>query len=276
MILISGHAATQLNELMLTEAEREIVQNKQKSAAVYSYNSLAELNFELKLRTQIMEAAVALNYSRAGFASFKNSRCNEQFWLRTANGGFKLKSGVLPSVGINDIYQNGQLYAFECATAIVILLYKAVLTVIGRETFDVYFKDLYLHDWNNDSDLRLITINNKNEAYPGDVLYFKNPDYDPRTPQWQGENVVMLAYDQYYGHGIGIKSSQEMIAALNKRRKPESMTSSFLTNIVVHPDFNYLWRLSLRGNSAEEQQSRLNHAIIAKIGTNTFIVQTND
>nr|WP_325049992.1 hypothetical protein [Cohnella faecalis] len=68
----------------------------------------------------------------------------------------------------------------------VIILYKATLDSIGKDTFNAYFKDLFLYDWNYDNNLKLITVENKNEAYPGDVLYFENPDFDPKTPEWRG------------------------------------------------------------------------------------------
>ncbi len=271
MILISDGDAAQISKLTLTELQRDILQNKEKSPVVYQYVSPEALGFELKMRANIVEVAKALNYSGVSFATFQNSRCNERFWSRSENGGFRLRSGVLPSDGISDIYQNGRLYAFECATAIVIILYKAILDTINKETFNVYYKDLFLRDWNSDSDLRLISTYNKNEAYPGDVLYFANPDHAPETPEWQGENAVMLADDLYYGHGIGIGSSQKMISSLNKKRKPGSLTSAFLSDLVIHPDFEYLRKLSLWGNHLVVRSKHSVNSIVARIGTNVYI-----
>ncbi len=264
MILISGYHAEQINKYLLTELERGILQKKEKSPVTYRYDSTETLVFELKMRTRIVESAKALDASHASFTTFKNSRCNEKFWSRTENGGFQLKSGVLPSDAVSDIFHNGRLYGFECATAIVIVLYKAILDSIHKEPFNVFFKDLLLWDWNYDSDLRLISTDNKDEAYPGDVLYFKNPDYAPETPQWQGENAVMLADDLYYGHGIGIKSSEKMISSLNSKRKPGSTTSAYLFNQVVHPDFEYIRKLSA-GRTPSERP------IVAQIGRYTYM-----
>lgn len=120
------------------------------------------------------------------FSTFENSRCNPRYWTRTGGGGFELNSNVTPSAAINDIFVNGQLYAFECAMAMVMILYKATINMIGEAAFNRNFTGLYLWDWNYDSNLKLITTFNRNELQPGDVVYFKNPDHDPAKPEWQG------------------------------------------------------------------------------------------
>ncbi len=135
---------------------------------------------------------------------------------------------------------NGYKYAFECSTAIVIVLYKAVLDSIEEHEFNRLFADLLLYDWHYDDDLRLIQEQGSAGAYSGDILYFKNPDVNPETPEWQGENVVKMGKDLYYGHGIGIQSAQGMIAKLNRHRKPGSHTPAYLTDLVIYPDFLYL------------------------------------
>lgn len=270
MIVITGVDVEQINTLQLTDLEREIVNQKKNSEIVYRYVSLEALEFELKTRTAIIDAAKALKASDATFAVFKNSRCNNQFWSRTDNGGFRLNSGVRPSVGIKDIFENGQLYAFECATAMVITLYKATLTVLKKDVFDVYFQDLYLRDWNYDSDLQLKIIEHKNEVIPGDIVYFKNPDHNPATPEWQGENAVYLGNGLYYGHGMGIKPAEGSIASLNKRRIPGSTTSAYLSDEVVHPDFEYLRKLSTSRSRQIVDSNDTEDVIIARIGTYVF------
>ncbi|MCD9020235.1 protein-glutamine gamma-glutamyltransferase [Cohnella silvisoli] len=272
MILISNGDAEQISKLPLSQFEKDIVQNKWKSSVVYQYDSLDALEFELTMRTSIVKSANALNSSAVTFDTFENSRCNERLWSRTDNGGFQLRSGVLPSDGISDIFQNGRYYAFECSTAIVIVLYKAILDVIHKETFNNYFKDLYLRDWNSDSDLRLISTYNNQEAYPGDVLYFKNPDHDPEKPEWQGENTFKLADDLYYGHGIGRATSEKMISSLNEIRIPGSTTSAYLSELVMHPDFEHLRKLSPRESRLVVQNKHIENPIVASIGTKTYIL----
>ncbi|GLX67299.1 protein-glutamine gamma-glutamyltransferase [Paenibacillus glycanilyticus] len=247
MLQISGSDAGQIDPSALTPVEREVLQGKQSSPVVYQYDSMNALRFELRLRDRTVNAAKMLQNSRADFAVFRNSRCNPQFWTRTDNGGFQMNPGVQPSDAINDIFQNGELYGFECATAIVIVLYKAVLDTIGAQMFNSLFNPLYLRDWNHDSDLWFITTQNKNESYPGDVMYFRNPDHDRDTPEWQGENVVKLSEDLFFGHGIGIETSEEIINALNKMREPFSTQSAYLDDLVVHPNFKHLQQIAATG-----------------------------
>lgn len=239
MIIVAG-STNPIDVSELPELEAQIYRAKQNSPVVYSYNTVGELRFELELRTQICTAARALNQSGAQFGTFKNSKCNPQYWILTSDGGFLLKGGVQPSTAVRDIFLQGWLYRFECATAIIIVMYKAVLESIPAATFNELFPNLYLHDWNADNDLRLITVKVAPDTFPGDVMYFSNPDYDPETPEWQGENVVKLDEDVYYGHGIGIKSAAGIIAALNGHRTGPNPESAYLLPQATYPDFAYL------------------------------------
>ncbi|MCR8844978.1 protein-glutamine gamma-glutamyltransferase [Paenibacillus sp. SC116] len=267
MILINGVSPEQINMMPLSTLERSILSKKQNSPVVYRYDSLGALNFELKTRVSIVEAAKTLNASGVDFADFDKSRCNEQFWIRMENGGFQLRSDVLPSDGINDIFRNGKLYAFECSMAIVMVLYKAILDVLPKQTFNRHFQDLVLYGWHYDKDLPLRKIESGLEVYPGDVQYFKNPDYDPETPEWQGENVVVLGDDLYFGHGIGIRTSRGMIDALNKARRPFSYTSAYLMDEVVILEYELLRTLPLR----EERTGMDDVGVLtAHIGTQAY------
>lgn len=268
MIVIAGNN-TPFDTTALSGLEREIYRQKEMSPEEYRYASEADLRYELKLRSLTVAAAKALNASGAGFASFSKSRCNERFWTRDGDGGFRLNDGILPADGIRDIYDHGPAYAFECATAMVILLYKAVIEANGNEAFNANFPGLYLYDWHYDSHLRLVHEDGK-PSYPGDVLYFRNPEHDPNKPEWQGENAVKLGDDLYFGHGIGIKSEQEMITALNAVRKPGSDVSAYLTDEVVHPDYAYIRGLTARNRYAGTPMiSRAR--IVARIGSRIYI-----
>ncbi|TKH41845.1 protein-glutamine gamma-glutamyltransferase [Paenibacillus terrae] len=208
--------------------------------------------FETTLRSRIVEAAEALNQSGVSFATFDTARCNEQFWNLTEKGGFQLKAGITPAQGIRDIFENGHKYAFECATAMVIVLYKGVLDSILESEFNRIFADMLLYDWHYDSDLKLIQEQGSHKAVPGDILYFNNPDVSPETPEWKGENVVKLREDSFYGHGIGIRTAEGIIDSLNRHRRPGATTSAYLTNEVIYPDFAYLSQFAPEGNREEE------------------------
>ncbi|MCL6604047.1 MAG: protein-glutamine gamma-glutamyltransferase [Paenibacillus sp.] len=237
----------------------------------YYYQSPEAVRFERSMREGIMEAAVALNASGADFSTYEESRGNMQLWSRTNNGGLLLKKGVPASVGIEDIFRNGHLYAFECGTAMVIVLYKATLGAIGENTFNMYFKDLFLWDWHYDSNLRVIFTHSKYETLPGDIVYFKNPDHAPEKQEWQGENAVMLRDGLYYGHGIGITTAEGIITSLNQERVPGSVTSAYLINDALHPDFEYLRSLSLGRELPVMEQRRSESTIFSRIGGTSYI-----
>lgn len=201
-----------------------------------AYPSARDLEFELRFREATMDAARALNVSGASFAVFERSYCNEEFWRRESNGAFRLRRDRRPSEGVRDIFVDGSLYGFECATAIVIVFYKAALDMIGDDAFDRLFANTYLFHWNVDRDLGLTTLPTT-KFVPGDCLYFDNPDVDPATMQWQGENVILLGPDLYYGHGMGIRGARDIVESLNRHRREGATRSAYLLPQATRPDY---------------------------------------
>lgn len=230
--------------------EKIITDKMVSSKEIYTYDSLKELKFELDLRSSIIQASRELNKSSFKFKIFKESMCNPQFWTRTEEGGFLLNKDVEPYDAIKDIYINSSQYGTECATAIVIVFYKALLNIFPRILFNKLFDHIYLMDWKYlDDDLGIGTFLNAADYFPGDCRYFKNPDVNPKTPEWQGENVIDLGDGTYYGHGIGIKDMEEIIKELNKNRKEDFTKSAYLTNSATLLDFKYLAKEYLNSNS---------------------------
>lgn len=209
----------------------------------YYYNTIDQLKFELELRKEIVESSIRLNNSSFSFATFRKSRCNNRYWKRTDEGGFLLKNDTSASESIRDIYVNGRKYATECATAIIIIIYGAVQKVYPPDLFDRLFSRIYLMDWQHiDNSLGIKYYTNRTDHLPGDCRYFKNPDVDPLTPEWQGENAIDLGNKFYYGHGIGIMTAEGIINVLNKHRIPGSETSAYLLNSATLPNFNQLYK----------------------------------
>ncbi|MBV4418433.1 protein-glutamine gamma-glutamyltransferase [Clostridium tyrobutyricum] len=224
--------------------EKYILDILSSSSHIYNYNSERELKFELNLRKNIVNASISLYRSNFGFSIFRKSRCNTDYWERTRQGGFLLKEGAKPSSAIDDIFTNGDEYATECATAMVIVYYKACLDSLGSKIFNNTFPKIYLMNWHNvDKNLGLTTVDNAADNIPGDCRYFQNPDVNPLTPEWQGENVIYLGDDMYYGHGVGIKNGDEIINTLNKTRIAGSSRSAHLLPSATRPDFEKLSRL---------------------------------
>ncbi|USK33215.1 protein-glutamine gamma-glutamyltransferase [Bacillus sp. F19] len=260
-----------LNTSILTGEQKEILDLMVKYEEVYSYEHFNQLKFELDLRIEIVKAATALYQSGVKFTTFAYSRCNPVLWNLTSQGAIVIKQGVPPSEGIRDLYANGKLYGFECATAIVAVFYKAVLEIIEERHFNRLFAGMILYDWHYDDDLGVFTRRG-NDFLPGDCVYFKNPDFDPEKPQWRGENAIDMGHDLYYGHGIGIKDAEGIIASLNKYRKEGAVQTAYLLSQVTRLDYRYLYvyRKAGRENQgafplADDQK------IISKIGSAVYL-----
>lgn len=199
------------------------------------------MNFETALRKNIVNAAILLNRSDFSFRTFRKSMCNTDYWKRTMQGGFLLKKGVNPSSAIDDIYKNSSKYGTECATAIVIVYYKACLDTFKSKIFDQVFPDIYLMNWHYvNRNLGITTIDNPPRYLPGDCRYFRNPQVNPLTPQWQGENVIDLGDGMYYGHGVGVTSGDRIITYLNENRIIGAYQSAYLLDSITVPDFEHL------------------------------------
>jgi protein-glutamine gamma-glutamyltransferase len=235
------------------------------------------MQFEAILRSKIVEASRDMNKGGSRFATFRTSFCNEKYWHLSNDGGFLLRNGAAPAEAIRDIFNDGRKYGFECATAIIILLYKGVLDTIGESEFNRLFPDLLLYSWHSDSDLGITQDDvESNYARPGDVLYFKNPEVNPDKMEWQGENVIKVADNLYYGHGVGIKPAQGIIAALNRHRRQGATQSAYLLDQVIYPDYQYLSQFAssdVRPYETAQKPSGLSFpgAISARIGSQRFI-----
>jgi protein-glutamine gamma-glutamyltransferase len=216
------------------------------SERTYYYSTPNHLKFEISMRINIINASRELNRGGLKFKTFKEAFCNEKYWKLTEQGGFLLKEDVKASEAISDIFKNGKKYGTECATAIVILYYKAVLDIYPEELFNATFPKLHLISWDyidDDLDIRVYTTNT--ESIPGDCRYFDNPDFNPDKSEWRGENAIDLGDGTYYGHGIGIKTAEGILTSLNKHRKPNAEKAAYLTDFINRPYYGHLADLYL-------------------------------
>lgn len=246
MIVLAG-SPFQISDLIWeypeNSVERQLLEQMSQSPETYWYDTPDQLKFELSLRREIVDASKALNNSGLRFAVFHQSQCNPAYWDRTRNGGFHLKSGVKPSDAIRDIFTNGQAYATECATAMVIVYYGALLKVLPEETFNELFPSIYLMNWHKlDPLLQAVGRPKKvTDILLGDRGYFKNPQVDPQTPELQGENVIVLPDGLYYGHGVGITNAKQIIYILNaNREKGATQPAYFMADSAARPNFKRL------------------------------------
>ncbi len=243
MIKISGSPAdidSLAPEYAPNSPGRKILDIFSSSSNVYNFTSLDQLKFKINLRVKIINASKDLSRTSFSFRVFRKSKCNPDYWIRTDEGGFKLKPGAKPASAIRDIYRSSSKYGTECATAMVIVFYKALADILDDNTFNITFPYIYLMDWQNlDKKLNIVTYRSVPDYLPGDCRYFKNPDVNPETPEWQGENAIDLGNGTYYGHGIGIRNADGIINALNRHREPGSQTSAYLIDSVTRLDFIY-------------------------------------
>ncbi|MEH7524687.1 protein-glutamine gamma-glutamyltransferase [Bacillus sp. JJ1503] len=223
MIIISSYEIKP-NQSNFQGTEREIFIALESSPSIHQYDSLHELLFDIRLRKHIILAAKDLQKSEATFTPFITSKFNPRIWTKIKYG-YLLNPSIQPSDAIKDVFKNGKEYAFECSTAIVFIYYKAVLDLISVSYFNTLFQRLLVWDWNYDSDLSIVTKIGS-DFIPGDVVYFFNPDYG--HPVWTGENAVYLGDGLYFGHGIGIKTEEEMIKTLNTLRRKNATRSAYL------------------------------------------------
>ncbi len=273
MIQVAGVSSQSKSISSSDPIEHTIIKRLKDDPTMHSYPAMNDLMFEVKLRKNIILSAKAMNESQAQFADFQHARCSPRYWILTDLGGFIQRPDVQPSDAIQDIYTNSSEYAFECATAILIIYYHAVLHLLGKERFNQNFSNLFLYSWHSDYDLGL---NSFGASYfiPGDVVYFNNPDFNPQTSYWRGENAVLLEDETYFGHGVSIKTAEQMIEMLNQSRKPGSTQSAYLMDFVTRPAFAHLARLA--SFSRTENRAKIQLLIIrhnqASISFNHYAV----
>ncbi|MGH4124377.1 MAG: protein-glutamine gamma-glutamyltransferase [Clostridium sp.] len=245
MIILSNNILnidTFINKYKPNDIEIDIITKMSLSKDLYEYNSLNGLQFELKLRNNIVIAAKKLNESYMTFTTFRKSMCNLYYWDRTDEGGFILKKGITPSAAINDISINSSKYGTECATAMIIIYYQALLNIFPEKYFNELFPKIQLMNWHYIDDLLEDAgyLEKRSDYLPGDRRYFVNPDVNPLKPEWQGENVIDLGNELYFGHGIGIGNAEEIIIELNKFRIKEAKSSAYLLDSAARLDFKSL------------------------------------
>lgn len=245
MIHIDGRPAdlTSLERVYPEESiERRVLTTLRDSRELYTYDSQRALLFELRLRREIVRAAAALDKSGLAFEVFRESRCNPAYWRRRGDGGFVLKEGVPASGAIRDIFDHGSRYGTECATAMQLVYYKALLDLFPEKAFDALFQGVVLMNWSDVSAPlgEIGRMRRGSDFMPGDRRYFSNPDVDPRTPEWQGENVIDMGDGTYYGHGVGRHHGATFIRELNGNRRPGADREATLLDTAGRPDFKKL------------------------------------
>ena len=246
MIIISDSIAnsdTLISSYRPRSVARDIITKMDLSSENYKYKEVDEFQFELKLRENIVNAAKKMARGHMSFNVFDKSKCNLDYWERTKEGGFILKKGIIPSEAIKDISKNSSKYGTECATAMVIIYYQAMINVYPEKLFNKLFPEIHLMNWHYIDNILEDAgyVKKRSDYFPGDRRYIVNPDVDPINPEWQGENIIDLSNENYFGHGIGIGNADKITLELNKYRIKNSKKSAYLLDSAARIDFKNLY-----------------------------------
>ncbi|MFZ5472183.1 MAG: hypothetical protein ACOZIN_22355 [Myxococcota bacterium] len=204
---------------------------------------------QAKMQLHVVSAARAFADAGVAFShSSKTDRVNQKLWWMGYGGKMGLRQGKRPSDAVNDVFTNGHKYAMECATATLLILYKGILDRIGPKDFDEAFAKTRLFRWEiEDDDFTKAKRTGKLPGFwPGDHTYFKNPDFDPAHSAFQGENVIYLGKNEYFGHGTGILTKKELVELLNSMRRPGSSRSAFRDGFELRLDPKHIGKLDKR------------------------------
>ena len=203
---------------------------------------------EVQIRTHTIEGAKILDQAKQagrglGFANdLRKTEANPQFWQVDQSGRMHVRPGVSPADAVDDIFNNPQAYVLDCAAASHVVGLRAIKNTIGAEDFNRTHQGLNIYGWdaqrlNSDGDMQSLSkiSGDQNQRAmggirAGDVGYFKNPDNI--STEWQGENVISLGGDQYWGHPGGTKSSQGWVDWMNENaRTPYATREAFLSSL---------------------------------------------
>jgi protein-glutamine gamma-glutamyltransferase len=244
-----GSAAPQIADLAAGYqnggVERETLTRLWNSRFDYAYASKGELDFELKLRREIVACAMRLLRGGMEFQTFRSTYCNARYWIRKPDGGFEKRRDVTAYDAVSDIFENGPRYATECATAMQIVYFGALSRMVPRDKFNSEYAVIYMMNWHKiGSGLRETGLMRPaTDYFPGDRRYFANPEVNLETPEWQGENVIDLGDGTFYGHGVGRMRASDIIAVLNNNRRPGAQRSAYLMSTAGRPEFSRLYRI---------------------------------
>jgi len=226
-------------------------------ASKQSYQRSSDsLDFELKVRTNFVRAANELSESQLAFPSHADEGplikgLKLKHW-ETKGTGISLKKGSRPSQGIREIFEAARTEGVEaeCNTALHLVWYKGILdSAVSEDQFDRLFDyrgtgqyEFDISGYDSSSPGALLPRMPAADYLPGDYRFFENPQFNPKTPAWRGENVIQMPRG-FYGHPGGTKSKEEWISFLNKHRGEDAKLKAFLSDDAQRFDWDMLKRL---------------------------------
>jgi len=233
--------------------KNDLVFTKDASGKVNTQKIGQALCDRVKIGAAMVDAAYAMAEAKHEFGGIL--KANPKFWNNPGGemATMTLKRGQSASAAIKDVFENPQQYQFECATALVLLRYKAIMELVGEKDFDRICKDLKVGPWDQeghaeaawkvegkagDGSKIAMSAEDAKKVKPGDYTYFKNwsVSLSGYNGGWQGENVISLGGDKYYGHPFGITTGKEIVAYLNQHRQPNAKKEASLLDVRARLD----------------------------------------
>lgn len=215
------------------------------------HTTLSETRYQTaRMQLSVVKATRDFASANVGFSGrWKDDKVNTALWSLKYSGEMSVRAGQKPSEAIADIFKNGRSYAFECATGTMVILYKAILDRVGPDDFDAAFPRLKIKRWDNKPELFKAAerVGDLPGYMAGDHTYFKNPDFAPEHSAWQGENVIYLGDGQYFGHGVGYATEDDVLDTLDALRKPDATTPAFRDDFELRLDGKKIAALDLTG-----------------------------
>jgi hypothetical protein len=207
---------------------------------------LGKLRFEqLLISAHVVQSAIRLDKSQVQFANYSgDDKANNKLWSMGYGGRITVRQHTSTTKAVNDVFgKNSSKYAFECATAAHLIYLNAIKDRIGAKKFDSAAPRLSVFRWDapkktgqdlidgtgRGGPLRLSSKGPfAKEVWPGDRVYFNNPHFEPSFTAGQGENTIFLGDGRYFGHGLGIKSKEQIVKKLNNLRKPGATKKAYM------------------------------------------------
>ena len=208
--------------------------------------AIGKLRFEqLLISAHVVQSAIRLDKSDVQFANYSgDDKANNKLWSMGYGGRITVRQHTSTTEAVADVFgKNSSKYAFECATAAHLIYLNAIKDRIGSKKFDSAAPRLSVFRWDapkkTGQDLvdgtgkgGPLGLSSKGtfgkELWPGDRVYFDNPHFEPSFTAGQGENTIFLGDGKFFGHGLGIKSKEQIVKKLNNLRKPGATRKAYM------------------------------------------------
>lgn len=185
----------------------------------------------VRIGAAMTSACEDMGRARHAFALLDDQSFSRTHWQQEGGGTFHVRDGVRPSQALRDVFAHPDAYRFECATALVLVHYKAMLELVGDDDFDRMCPRLRVGPWETDEAFVRHTRSEGDSAVEaseerrrhfraGDYGYIKNWDVSEKGARagWQGENVIALGDGRFYGHPFGVTTEDSIVQHLNTHR----------------------------------------------------------